>query len=806
LVFVADMIHNLFLVAMLLCWSGSCLSEIVGDYQRGVLMDNKDAAHTFHGYTDSNMSITITYSLPLYDDLYVNAPLVCDEYSIDTSVCDAFIAEYKRLKIGHVDTNNPHFVPRSVLESGLSELSVQMLRSLVGMLNPRTCFDEGATESLRRNTRGRFTPAALHLWQNGKEGTHWRSAHHAHVPCGADLNWWVRAGHWHAVPMYTSQFNKGVAVARCAQDLAKFPFSCGVKNAMAGTCFDDYIPFCGAYLNATRVSDQSAADDASSASTGAGDCLAYTFGVDGFFNFEGYLHTHGCEVHTFDPSDESRVKNVKGESFMDDLYFHYVGVGSDSDPASHITNIFALIGYFDLDPNRVLDLALEVMEQQLWNASFLLLLKKFRRASIAHILGFKFVHYHTESAGAAAAGAAAGAVVEAPKSPRGVDKDKDKDKEAAPPPSLAPAPATPRSLCLLAATLLTAGLVDLDSLLSYLTPTLEETGKLMIKERTRLKHEIKTYGVVNLSSKASADSDKNKDKDKATSTALSPASRDFAGGNQVVGVVTALLLLKNWTLASEMARLFQVVAAVNVADYPDVASALIILISWSLDPVYQSVGMLSLGLAAPSTGTTQDSERGLPLTPRFGGDSSNANSQEVGGDMEVDGEESEGKTISCEQLEAITSLDSVVGTLKPLLLALGHHLSDSPDLFSRVCRVLKARMQNLRAAHSVVEVGGGAANVDEAALLVSPEFKDILMIISETLLPALTKLECNPALASLLWGLLSLLPFQVRFDMYRVWKGEGFGKQVSLACVILMPCSSVQSQCCVVSCRYCYCY
>jgi hypothetical protein len=84
-------------------------------------------------------------------------------------------------------------------------------------------------------------------------------------------------------------------------------------------------------------------------------------------------------------------------------------------------------------------------------------------------------------------------------------------------------------------------------------------------------------------------------------------------------------------------------------------------------------------------------------------------------------------------------------------------------------------MESLRAAHAAV---ADASEINEASLLADPELKDILLIISETLLPALTKLECNPALAALLWGMLSLLPFQVRFDIYRVWKGDGFGKQV----------------------------
>jgi THO complex subunit 2 len=424
-----------------------------------------------------------------------------------------------------------------------------------------------------------------------------------------------------------------------------------------------------------------------------------------------------------------------------------------SDPASHITNVFALIGYFDLDPNRVLDMVLEVMEHQLWNASFLVLLKKFRRSSIAHILGFKFVHYHEDSNNSS----------EGQKSPR----ESSSEPDTAP---TLPACATPKSLFLLAATLLTADLLDLDTLLPYLAPNLEDTGKLMVKERNRLKSEIKSFGVVNLSAKASTQS--NKEKEKSDNTAVATASGDFAGRNQIIGVVAALILVKNWPLANEMMQLLQGVAIVDVVDFPDVAAAIISLVSWSINEVYKPVGFLSLSLAAPSP-SKDDSKNSLPLVPLL----TRSNAEDDCGDMDVDDEkevEAIKRTVN-KQFEAVSSLDFIVAELKPMLISLGHHLSDCPDLYSRICRVLKVRMESLRAAHAAV---ADASEINEASLLEDPELKDILLIISETLLPALTKLECNPALAALLWGMLSLLPFQVRFDIYRVWKGDGFGKQV----------------------------
>lgn len=445
-----------------------------------------------------------------------------------------------------------------------------------------------------------------------------------------------------------------------------------------------------------------------------------------------------------------------------------------NDPASHIANVFALIGYFDLDPNRVLDMVLEVMENQLWNSSFLLLLKKFRKSSIAHVMGFKFAQYHEDSD----SGESGSSTSDTPSSPRGDSTKPTKGlgspEDVSSPPQLPVGTPTPRSLCLLAATLLTTGLLDLDTILPYLAPNLDETGKLMIKERNRLKAAIKSYGVVNLSGKASTDADK--EKEKSANKTITASTKDFAGGNQIIGVVCALILVKNWNLASEMFHLLQTVASVNAVDFPDVTAALIALVSWAMDDVYRPIGYFSLKLAAPAV--TEESNGILPLVPCFSG---SEGGEESGAAMDVGHNEDDDeagavpmKSFHNKQFEVIEFRDQVVVQLKPLLIALGHHLSGSADLFSRVCRVLKVRMETL-----VRQCTPPSTTVtDEAKLLAEPELKDILLIISETLLPALTKFECNPALAALLWGLLSQLPFQVRFDMYGVWKGDGFGKEV----------------------------
>jgi len=59
-------------------------------------------------------------------------------------------------------------------------------------------------------------------------------------------------------------------------------------------------------------------------------------------------------------------------------------------------NIEVLIGYFSLDPNRVLDITLDSFENNVGNDVYIELLKdnKTKKTTIAQVLGFKFQNFH----------------------------------------------------------------------------------------------------------------------------------------------------------------------------------------------------------------------------------------------------------------------------------------------------------------------------------------------------------------------------------------------------------------------------
>jgi len=89
--------------------------------------------------------------------------------------------------------------------------------------------------------------------------------------------------------------------------------------------------------------------------------------------------------------------------------------------AAAVRSVQSLIGYFDLDPNRALDLILEAFEQKPSNVGFLELLPLFRKENFVQVLGFKFQSHTravTEAAAATAKAAAAAAAADESDGPK----------------------------------------------------------------------------------------------------------------------------------------------------------------------------------------------------------------------------------------------------------------------------------------------------------------------------------------------------------------------------------------------------
>ena len=174
-----------------------------------------------------------------------------------------------------------------------------------------------------------------------------------------------------------------------------------------------------------------------------------------------------------------------------------------------------------MDPNRVLDLVFEAYERWPANDGFAELLRLFRTENFAQVLGFKF-QCHAKAAAAAlaekedgeagedgAARAEGGDDDAAREEKDGTNKEtfnanKDKDKAPATSESLKTMPttvtvtATPKSLYVLAATLVRKNLVEMDDLYAHLYPADDVAAEKHAAEVSRRLAAAKKIGVVNL--------------------------------------------------------------------------------------------------------------------------------------------------------------------------------------------------------------------------------------------------------------------------------------------------------------------
>eukprot|EP01031_Cornospumella_fuschlensis_P026855 gene26855-32454_t len=119
-----------------------------------------------------------------------------------------------------------------------------------------------------------------------------------------------------------------------------------------------------------------------------------------------------------------------------------------------LSQMLSIIGHFELDPNRVLDILLDLFEHEPHNLCYLELLKQFHLGNVAHVLGNKFLAYHQD----------------------------DQVHSAG----------TPHSLYFLSAVLLAAEIVQLPSILCYVLPSLEVTVDAVVDFAIRLKTDFAT--------------------------------------------------------------------------------------------------------------------------------------------------------------------------------------------------------------------------------------------------------------------------------------------------------------------------
>ncbi|XP_047462426.1 THO complex subunit 2 [Mugil cephalus] len=210
---------------------------------------------------------------------------------------------------------------------------------------------------------------------------------------------------------------------------------------------------------------------------------------------------------------------------------------------SHLVleNIKSLIGCFNLDPNRVLDIILEVYESRSDQDEFFLsLIKSYmcEPLTLCHILGFKFKFYQE------------------------------------------PNEETPKSLYHIAAALLHHNLIELEDLYVHLMPqdvTIVEEHKRDISEAKQIARKLV---MVVLPSEKNEDKEKDKEKEEE--------KNEKPPDNQKLGLLEALLRIGDWHHAQSI---MDQMPSFYATSHKAIALALCQLVHLTIEPLYRRAGV-----------------------------------------------------------------------------------------------------------------------------------------------------------------------------------------------------------------------
>ncbi|XP_015682264.1 THO complex subunit 2 [Protobothrops mucrosquamatus] len=216
-----------------------------------------------------------------------------------------------------------------------------------------------------------------------------------------------------------------------------------------------------------------------------------------------------------------------------------------------LENIKSLIGCFNLDPNRVLDIILEVYEcRPEYDEFFVPLIESYmymcEPQTLCHILGFKFKFYQE---------------------PNGE---------------------TPVSLYRVAAVLLQHNLIDLEDLYVHLLPSDHAILEEHKREIGEAKQIVKKLTMVVLSSEKTEEKEKEKEKEEE--------KMEKPPDNQKLGLLEAMLQIGDWQHAQSI---MDQMPPFYATSHKSIAIALCQLLHVMIEPLYRRVGVLKGAKGTP---------------------------------------------------------------------------------------------------------------------------------------------------------------------------------------------------------------
>ena len=426
-----------------------------------------------------------------------------------------------------------------------------------------------------------------------------------------------------------------------------------------------------------------------------------------------------------------------------------------------------LIGAFDLDPNRVLDLALDALE---WELNEIIISQRTKKSSskssiddcgfdtinmamsnvqnpvvvntllaiireldgntctgraVAHVLGFKYRAYHNRAAKLTAAAA---------------EKEKDgeektdkasngKDKNI----SAQPSRAYPQSLFISTAFLCAHGLLDPHRLLPHLNSSLNLMETFKTYTTTTITR-LKKLGVVSLNSSKANKEDAKDDKNGNEAVDRGAALRN----DPIIGVFRALLAMGNWDRS---------VAFLAHATVPEFDSAI-----KESDEDKMFDAMESAAVAACS------------LSDSIGSDICAWVANMVKNVYNEGGSNGTTSTLRASilpsanlSLPSDAPLSDISSILRGALssLAKSGAIRLTQTLYIKICRLFNKKL---------IEVN--TKSIDD----------ETMSVLSTFMVPSLSLFPPDTLLPNELWSLLKKLPYTIRYNLYSAWRKPGLEK------------------------------
>ncbi|XP_055542329.1 THO complex subunit 2 [Wyeomyia smithii] len=338
--------------------------------------------------------------------------------------------------------------------------------------------------------------------------------------------------------------------------------------------------------------------------------------------------------------------------------------------------IKSLIGCFNLDPNRVLDIILESFETRPEHDKiFIPLLQAYINDGniICEVLGYKYRHFADSKA--------------------------------------------PESLFKVTALLLQNGVIRLDEIYAWLSPTDKSIITEWETEVAEAKEFVRKLNVVST----------NKDKEQEPEPEREITPEKYST-NQKWGLCEALLLIGDWNTAQ---ILLKKLPEQSVMVNEQISRAVCRLLHMIIEPVYR------LKCALPCNIKGRPISNGLSkLAP-----------------------------------PPVTTISKLRNHAFPMFIALGPSLHYDSVLLYKLLRLVRVIL---------TEMNVDPLNPPGPKTENEPLYYDILSLLDSAILPALSYLDCNCCVSEEIWSIVKLYPYQYRYSLYARWKNDTYLLQPKL--------------------------